>query len=130
MPEQTIKPAEVVTRFWETMNSNDFAAAAEWFADDYLLEWPQSGERIRGRANFAALNHAYPANGRWQFTITRLLAAGDEVVSEVQLTDSVVQALVITFSTVRNGQIVQQVEYWPDPFAAPDWRAQWVERGD
>lgn len=113
--------------FWQAMQTNDFRAAAEWLHDDYVLDWPQSGERIRGRDNFAAINEHYPAAGRWQFTINRIVAEGDEVVSDVTVTDGQITGRAITFSTVRNRKIVRQVEYWPDPFEAPAWRALWVE---
>ncbi|KAB8141212.1 nuclear transport factor 2 family protein [Chloroflexia bacterium SDU3-3] len=119
---------QAVEAFWAAMNTNDFAAAALHLSEDFVLEWPQSRERIRGRANFAAINQSYPANGRWQFTIHRLVAEGAEVVSDVGVTDGSVHARAITFSTVRDGQIVRQIEYWPDAYEAPAWRAQWVER--
>ena len=61
-------------------------------------------------------------------TVHRLIAEGDEVVSEVTVTDGVLTARAITFSTVRDGRIIRQTEYWPDPFEAAAWRAQWVER--
>lgn len=117
----------VVEQFWATMQTNDFVAAAELLEEDYVLEWPQSGERIRGRANFAALNQHYPAAGRWQFTVNRIVAEGNEVVSDVSVTDGAMTGRAITFSTVRDGKIIRQVEYWPDPFEAPAWRAGWVE---
>ncbi|MCU0495240.1 MAG: nuclear transport factor 2 family protein, partial [Chloroflexaceae bacterium] len=107
--------AEVVAAFWAAMQTNDFRAAAALLSDDYLLEWPQSGERIRGRDHFAAVNEHYPSTGRWQFTINRLIAAGEEVVSDVSVSDGVMNGRALTFSTVRGGQIVQQVEFWPDP---------------
>lgn len=110
------------------MQTNDFTLAGELLHDDYILEWPQSGERIRSRANFIAMNVNYPAHGRWKFTVQRLVAEGEVVVSDVEVTDGVVVGRAITFSTVRDGKILQQTEFWPDPFEAPDWRAQWVER--
>lgn len=110
------------------MQTNDFQRAGELLHDDYTLGWPQSGERIRGRANFVAINENYPAHGRWEFTIRRIVAEGDQVVSDVEVTDGVIRARVITFSTVQDGQILQQTEFWPDPFEAASWRAQWVER--
>jgi len=118
---------QIVEGFWAAMQTNDFKAAGEFLHDDYLLEWPQSGERIRGRDDFVAINAQYPAHGRWEFTVHRILAEGEEVVSDVSVTDSVIQARVITFSTVREGKIFRQTEFWPDPFEAPAWRAQWVE---
>ncbi len=127
MAEQPSSSRDIVVGFWQTMQSNDFRAAAQWLHDDYVLDWPQSGERIRGRDNFAAINEHYPAADRWQFTINRIVAEGDQVVSDVTVTDGQVVGRAITFSTVRAGRIVRQVEYWPDPVEAPAWRALWVE---
>ena len=124
----TQKSKQIVENFWAAMQTNDFRRAAEFLHEDYILEWPQSGERIRGRANFVAVNENYPAHGRWVFTIHRILAEGDEVVSDVGVADGVVNARVITFSTVRDGRILHQTEFWPDPFEAAAWRAPWVER--
>lgn len=119
-------PKEIVERFWEVMGTNDFAAASQLLTQDYEGHWPQSGEMIRGRENFAAINTAYPAKGPWQFTIHRLVAEGDSVVSDVTVTDSDLVATVVSFHTVRGEQIARQVEYWPDPYEAPAWRAKWV----
>lgn len=118
----------LVTEFWAAMQANAWVAAAALFADDYALHWPQSGERIRGAANFIAINRAYPAAGRWRFTVERLVAEGEQAVTDVVVSDGAVTARAITFSTVRDGCIASQVEYWPDPLDAPDWRAGWVER--
>jgi len=57
-----------------------------------------------------------------------LIAEGAEVVSDVEVTDGVVKARVITFSTVEGGLIVKQIEFWPDTYDAPEWRRAWVER--
>lgn len=119
---------QVVKQFWAAIHDNDFHAAGELLHDEYMLDWPQSGERIQGRANFVAVNEHYPAAGPWRVTVHRLIAEGNEVVSEVTVTDGAQTGRAITFSTVREGRIVRQTEYWPDPFAAAAWRAQWVVR--
>jgi len=117
----------IVEQFWAAMNTNDFRAAGAWLHDDYLLDWPQSQERVRGRENFVAVNEHYPAAGPWRFAIRRLVAGEHEVVTDTTVTDGVTTARAITFSEVRDGKIVRQTEYWPDPCPAPAWRAQWVE---
>jgi ketosteroid isomerase-like protein len=119
---------QIVERFWRAMQANDFKAAGEFLHDDYVLEWPQSGERIRGRENFAAVNKNYPAHGRWQFTVHRILAEENEVVSDVGVTDGVVSGRAINFSNIQDGRIVHQVEFWPDPYDPPDGRKEWVEK--
>jgi limonene-1,2-epoxide hydrolase len=128
MDTATHESRQVVAAFWAAMQTNDFRAAAALLADSFVLEWPQSGERIRGRANFIAVNEQYPAAGRWQFTVQRLIADGSQVASDVSVTDGVTTGRAITFSSVQDGKIAEQVEYWPDPFEAAAWRAGWVER--
>lgn len=123
-----MNPKEVVLHFWKVMGANDFFAAAELLHEDFVLEWSQSGERIRGRENFARLNTAYPSGGKWRFEINRIVAEGDLVVTDVTVSDGTRNDRAITFSTVRDGRIWKQVEYWPDSFEAPAWRAEWVER--
>jgi hypothetical protein len=110
------------------MEGNDFYAAAEHLHDDFILEWHQSNERIRGKENFAKINTAYPAEGKWHFDINSIIAEGDVVVTDVSVTDGVRQDRVITFSTIRDGKIWKQVEFWPEPFEAPEWRRAWVEK--
>ena len=128
MSGHTQDSKQIVEGFWAAMQTNDFKAAGEFLHDNYILEWPQSGEKISGRANFVAINEQYPAHGRWEFTIHRIIAEGDEVVSDVSVTDGEITGRVITFSNVRNGKIVHQTEFWPDPFEPPAWRAGWVEK--
>ena len=123
-----MKSKELIEQFWQTMESNDFYAVAQLLHDDFVLEWVQSGERIRGRENFAKLNTAYPTQGTWHFTINSIVADGDEVVTDVSVTDGTLSDRVITFSTIRDGKIWKQVEFWPEPFSAPEWRTEWVEK--
>lgn len=120
---------EVVERFWAAMQRNDWRAAAELLVEDVVLDWPCSGERIVGRADFVAIQERYPtATGRWRFDVHRLLADRDTVVSEVTVTDGEQSARLIAFSEVVRGQIVRQVEYWPTAYEPPADRADLVQR--
>ncbi len=119
---------QTLENFWDTMAANDFYAVAQLLDEDYILEWPQSGERVRGRDNFAAINTFYPAEGKWTFKINHIAADGDMVVTDVSVSDGKRLDRAITFSTVRDGKICKQVEFWPESFEAPAWRAQWVEK--
>jgi len=118
---------DVVKKFWSLMQSNDFASVGEVLSDDFVLEWPQSGERIRGRENYGAMNQEYPAHGVWKFTINRILVDGDEAVSDVSVTDGVQHARAISFFTVSSSKITKLLEFWPDPFEAPEHRRHLVE---
>ena len=117
----------VVKHFWQLMASNDFESVGAVLSDDFVLEWPQSRERIRGRDNFAAMNRNYPAHGMWRFTVNRVFGDESRVVSDVSITDGVQHARAISFFTVKRGLITHLHEFWPDDYPAPANRAQWVE---
>ena len=119
---------EVVREFWRLMASNDFFSVGAVLADDFVLEWPQSNERIRGRDRFALMNADYPANGRWFFVVNRIVGGDSEAVSDVSITDGVQNARAISFFTVADGKIARLVEYWPEPYPAPANRKHLVER--
>jgi ketosteroid isomerase-like protein len=118
----------IIHRFWDLMRSNDFVATAEVLADDFVLEWPQSKERIRGAANFARMNGEYPAHGRWTFALNALVADENSAVSDVSVSDGVVHARVISFFTIRDGKIAFVREFWPDDMPAAENRAHLIER--
>jgi ketosteroid isomerase-like protein len=120
--------AELARRFWELMETNDFRSVGYLLSDDFVLEWPQSGELIRGRDNFAAVNEEYPAHGRWCFTVHRIVGDGAEAVSDVSVTDGVQRARAVSFFTVDRGQIARMVEFWPENYPAPENRQHLVER--
>jgi limonene-1,2-epoxide hydrolase len=108
---------DVVESFWAAMQDNDWERAAGHLTESCVIDWPCSGERIVGRADFAALQARYPTNtGRWIFDVHRIVAEGDVIVSEVTTTDGEQAARVVAFSTVDGDRIAHQVEYWPMPY--------------
>ncbi|HSM50926.1 MAG TPA: nuclear transport factor 2 family protein [Thermoanaerobaculia bacterium] len=127
-PEMTA--VGVARGFWRLMATNDFHAVGAVLAPEFVLEWPQSRERIRGAERFARMNAEYPAHGPWSFTIHRLVGGESEAVSDVTVTDGVQTARAISFFEVRAGRITRLVEYWPEPYDAPAHRAHLVERMD
>lgn len=120
----------IVHEFWRLMANNDFASVAAVLADDFVLEWPQSRERIRGAERFARMNQAYPSHGPWRFTVHRIVAGEGEAVSDVTVTDGVQSARAISFFTIAGGKITRLVEFWPEDYDAPGWRAHLTEPMD
>jgi hypothetical protein len=118
---------ELARKYWERMNTNDFRSVGLLISDEFFLDWPQSNERIRGRDNLATMNEQYPAYGRWQFTVNRIVGNDSEAVSDVSVTDGTQKARVISFFKVEKGMISRMVEYWPDDFAAPEDRKHLTE---
>jgi ketosteroid isomerase-like protein len=128
MAAATTDIAGLIHEFWARMGSNDFASVQSVLSDQFILEWPQSNERIRGAARFARMNAEYPAQGPWRFTVNRVVASkSHDAVSDVTVTDGALTARAISFFSVEAGKITKIVEYWPEPYAAPANRAHLVE---
>ena len=67
--DQAIRAA--LHRHWTTSDANDFEVEHEIYRDDAVLEYPQSGERIRGRRNIQASRFAQPNKKRFTATHSR-----------------------------------------------------------
>lgn len=124
-----MEPSKVVHGLWERMQARDWAGVGELLAPDVVVEWPVSGERIVGRDNYVRVNAEYPEG--WSVRVLRIVAAGGEVVSEVEVPHRTMGVhRVASFWTVRSGRIVAGREYWSelgsDP--SPEWRSGLVER--
>ena len=116
-------PVEVASTFWRLMGTNDFASVSAVLAEDFVLEWPQTNERIRGADRFARMNQEFPAHGPWRFTINRIVGGESEAVTDVTVTDGARTDRAITFFTVRGGKITRLLEFWPERADAPANRA-------
>lgn len=98
--------------------------------DDFVAEMPQSRERIRGRDNMRALQRAFPPDRTPTFRVRRITGTGDVwTVEAIGNYGDEVYFVVCVFE-FRDGRIVRETRYYPQPFEAPEWRAQWVERMD
>ena len=113
-------------RHWDASDANDFATEHQIYRDDAVLEYPQSGERIRGRANIEASRAAQPNTKR--FTVRRMLGGGDLWLSELVLTYDGQPFYVVSVMELEGGEVVRETQYFSDPFEPGPSRAQFVER--
>jgi ketosteroid isomerase-like protein len=126
---------EIVEAFREAIASGDMgrmsAMLEEYASDDFVQEWPQSGERIRGKEMSRRLNEAYPsATGTSpRIEVRRISGSGDVYVIEgtVDYGDGTPVSYV-GIAEFRDGKVAKMTEYFANPFEAPDWRSQYVER--
>jgi hypothetical protein len=91
-----------------------------------VLEYPQSGERIRGRRNIQSSRTAQPSQKR--FTVRRIIGAGDLWVSEFILTYDGQPSFSVSIMEFLDGKVARETQYFGDPFEPGPSRAQWVER--
>ena len=115
-------------RHWAASDAGDFAAEHEIYEDHAVLEYPQSGERIRGRGGIQASRTAQPSRKR--FTVRRILGGGGLWISELVLTYDGQPVHVVSVMEFAGGKVVRETQYFADPFEPGPSRAQWAERMD
>lgn len=107
---------------------DEIARASEIYAEDAVVEWPQGGERLRGRANIIGFRSTYPA--RQRFELHRTSGCGDLWVNEYTIHYDDRPVMAVGIMEFRDGRVVRERIYFGDPWEPPDWRARWVERFD
>jgi len=122
--DQNIRAA--LDRHWAASDASDFEAEHEIYHDDAVLEYPQSGERIRGRHNIQASRFTQPNKKR--FMVRRVLGAADLWVTELILTYDGVPSYTVSIMEFRDKKVARETQYFGDPFEPGASRAQWVER--
>ena len=119
---------QVVERYWRAAADGDFDAVGELFTDDVVVEWPQSGERVRGKEACLNIFRSYPG-GSPRFHELRRTMSGDELFIAEATVDypdgkSYVQVGVFEF---QGDKIAHEIDYFAEMIPAPEWRRQWVE---
>jgi len=111
---------------WAASDANDSDTEHRIYRSDAVLEYPQSGERIRGRDNIQASRVAQPNAKR--FSVRRILGGGDLWISELVLTYDGQPFHVVSIMEFEGDEVVRETQYFADPFDPGPSRAQWVER--
>ena len=114
-------------RHWAASAAGDQDAEHEIYHDDAIVEYPQSGERIRGRHNVQALRSHHPDKPSG-FAVRRIVGRGDLWVTEYAITYSGGRVDTVSIMEFQSGKVVRETQYFAEPFAPPAWRTQWVER--
>jgi hypothetical protein len=113
---------------WAASDANDFETEHRIYHEDAVLEYPQSGERTRGRCNIQNQRASQPSKKR--FAVRRIIGYGNLWVTEFILTYDGKPSYTMSIMELRDDRIARETQYFADPFVAPAWRARWVERMD
>jgi SnoaL-like protein len=107
---------------------DEIVRASEIYADDAVVEWPQGGERLRGKAAIIGFRSTYPT--RQRFELHRTTGCHDLWVNEYTIHYDDRPVMAVGIMEFRDGEVVRERIYFGDPWEPPSWRAQWVERFD
>ena len=113
-------------RHWAASDANDFEAEHDIYREDAVLDYPQSGERIRGRRNILSSRVAQP--NRKRFTVRRIIGADNLWVTEFVLAYDGRPSYTVSIMEFLDGKVAHETQYFCDPFEPGPSRAQWVER--
>jgi hypothetical protein len=138
-------PRELLGRFYDELNRRDLEAAMRLLHPQFSEHWPQSGERIIGPPNLRAILENYPGglsfetpsyhgqDPEWAmtpgYTVVRITDAGESGtgIIRIRYPDGSEWWMIALFE-IKDDLLFRQTTFFAEPFEAPDWRAQWVER--
>lgn len=115
-------------RHWAASDANDFAIEHEIYREDAVLHYPQSGERIRGRARIEESRRVQPSAKR--FAVQRIVGEGDLWVSEFVLSYDGAPSYTVSIMEFQGGKVARETQYFADPFPPGPSRAHLVEPAD
>ena len=110
---------------WRASEYGDTETEHAIYAADAILDYPQSGERFRGRATIAAQRGGHPASRH--FSVVRIVGSGRLWVSECIITYDGVPTHSVSIMEFVDDHVVHERQYFADPFPAPAWRAALAE---
>src|ERR1700740_47350 len=124
--DQEIRAA--LDQHWVASDANDFVTEHLIYREDAVLDYPQSGERTRGRSNIQGQRASQPSEKR--FTVQRIIGSGDLWVPEFILAYDGKPSYTVSIMEFSGDKVARETQYFGDPFPAPAFRAQWDERMD
>ena len=106
---------------WKASDRGETDTEHAIYATDAILDYPQSGERFRGRTKIQAQRGGHPAERH--FTILRIRGGGDLWVSECVITYDGVPTYSVSIMEFADDLVTHETQYFANPFQAPAWRA-------
>jgi hypothetical protein len=114
-----------IEEHWKASELGDIDTEHAIYATGAILDYPQSGERFRGRSRIQAQRGGHPAERH--FTIIRILGGGDLWVSECVITYDGAATHSVSIMEFADGLVTHETQYFADPFQAPPSRAPLAE---
>jgi hypothetical protein len=124
MNDRTVRVG--LERHWDASDASNFEVEHEIYGDDAVLDYQQSGERIRGRHNVQESRSVQPNKKR--FMVQRIIGGGDLWVTEFILGYDGIPSYTVSIMEFREGLVAHETQYFADRFDPAPSRAHLVER--
>ena len=117
-----------IEEHWAASESGNVEVEHRLYAEDAILDYPQSGERFVGRSTIAEQRRGNPAQRH--FKLRRLLGTGPVWVSECVITYDGAPTISVSIMEFDDGLVAHETQYFADPFEAPAARARLAQQLD
>jgi hypothetical protein len=114
-----------ILEHWRASEQGDSATEHAIYAEDCILDYPQSGERFRGRATIAAQRGGHPADRH--FAVSRISGGGSVWVSECVISYDGKPSHSVSIMEFSGDVVTHETQYFAEPFDPPRWRAALTE---
>ncbi|MGB6879588.1 MAG: nuclear transport factor 2 family protein, partial [Candidatus Acidiferrales bacterium] len=108
--DQEIRAA--LDQHWAASDANDFEMEHCIYHEDAVLDYPQSGERTRGRCNIQNQRASQPNKKR--FTVQRIVGSGNLWVTELILTYDGEPSYTVSIMEFRGDKVARETQYFAD----------------
>jgi hypothetical protein len=115
-----------IQRHWDASERGDIDAEHAIYDKAAILDYPQSGERFRGRSSIQAQRGGHPAERH--FRVRRIIGDGDIWVSECVITYDGAPTYSISIMGIAGGLVTHETQYFADPFPPAPGRAALAEK--
>jgi hypothetical protein len=123
--DRDVKTRAQIEEHWTASESGDSDTEHAIYAADAILDYPQSGERFRGRSKIKAQRGGHPAERH--FRVLRIRGGGDLWVSECVITYDGAPTYSVSIMAFTDDLVTHETQYFADPFPAAAWRAPLAE---
>jgi hypothetical protein len=147
---ETAATRDVIARYVRAVHDQDYDTMTALQHPDFIEDWPQSSERIRGRSNFRKIMDNYPGGlrgaeadvtmdrvvggeDRWMvaptFAMVRVSGAEDvhTAILKLRYPDGA-EWFMVALIELKDGLIYRSTSFFAPTFESPEWRRDWVER--
>src|SRR5262245_25284957 len=115
--EEEIRAA--LSEHWAASDANDFVTEHQIYREDAILDYPQSGERFRGRANIEASRTLQPSKKR--FKVRRILGSRSLWITEYILYYDEKPFFTVSIMEFKDGKVAHETQYFDAAFEASAW---------
>ncbi len=121
-----LEKRRAIEQHWAASEAGDSELEHRLYAEDAILDYPQSGERFVGRSTIAEQRSGNPADRH--FRLRRVLGTGSVWVSECVITYDDVPSISVSIMEFGDDFVAHETQYFADPFEAPAARARLAQR--